>query len=275
MHHRKPSVAVDMHQLLLAQPVEQVVAVGRRTARGCRSGLTLRWSASLRCAIASSDRSWLPSTTVLWTRSECTRRRVSSDWPPRLTRSPQNHRRSLAGSKRIFSSRRCSGVVATLQVADGPVSVRHQCSVRGTDSVNGGDRRVEVGAVVGQHLVAAAHRAQAVSSTAPEVYSKSSPGRSQGCSPTTPSPRTSCDLAVVVGDQPVPADQARRHLAAVVDVDGVGEHEAACFGRRIVRRGSGVATSTSMACVAGFMRAILRKCRRRRWTAPTGQLARR
>jgi hypothetical protein len=33
-----------------------------------------------------------------------------------------------------------------------------------------------------------------VSSTAPEVYSKSSPGRSQGCSPTTPSPRTSTTL---------------------------------------------------------------------------------
>ena len=102
----------------------------------CRSGLTLRWSASLRSAIASSDRSWLPSTTVLWMRSEWTRRRVSSDWPPRLTRSPQNHRRSIAGSKRIFSSRRCSGVVATLQVAD-CVASPPQCSVRGMDSVNG------------------------------------------------------------------------------------------------------------------------------------------
>jgi hypothetical protein len=33
---------------------------------------------------------------------------------------------------------------------------------------------------------------EAVGSGTPEVYSKRSPGASTGCSPTTPSPRTSC-----------------------------------------------------------------------------------
>ena len=65
------------------------------------------------------------------------------------------------------SSRRCSGVVAALQIADGPgrhwrrIRASRQCSVRGMVSVKAGIGAVEARAVVGEHVVAAAHRAQA------------------------------------------------------------------------------------------------------------------
>src|SRR5690606_1716936 len=123
----------------------------------CRSGLTLRWSDSRRSAIASSERSWLPSTTVAFARSECTRRSVSSDSPPRLTRSPQNHSWSRAGSKPTRSSSRCVG---SRQPWRSPIA-QTAMSVQGArDSEGEGrDRRVEARAVVADHAVAALHGA--------------------------------------------------------------------------------------------------------------------
>jgi hypothetical protein len=57
-----------------------------------------------------------------------------------------------------------------------------------------GDRRVEL-AVVGLHEVAALHRAHRGGDAAALVVLKDSPGRSSGCWPITPSPRTSCTLS--------------------------------------------------------------------------------
>src|SRR5690606_2085790 len=50
------------------------------------------------------------------------------------------------------------------------------------------------------------------------------------------------NFAVGIGDDPVPAKQARRHLADIADANRVGEHEALAFGLRLVveeARGNG------------------------------------
>ena len=75
------AVVGEQHALQVGIDLALLLAAGVRrsraaTGRGCR--------ARRRCCA----------------RSECTRRSVSSDSPPRLTRSPQNHSVSTAGSKR-------------------------------------------------------------------------------------------------------------------------------------------------------------------------------
>src|SRR6185369_7417755 len=56
----------------------------------------------------------------------------------------------------------------------------------------------------------------------PLVYSKLSPGRNTGCSPTTPAPR--------IGDPPVPVPQLDRPSAIVLDADVIGPDEVRLLG---------------------------------------------
>jgi hypothetical protein len=44
------------------------------------------------------------------------------------------------------------------------------------------------------------------------------------------------NLALGVGDEPVPGDQLRGQFASIDDGDGVGEAIDALFGRRLVRQ---------------------------------------
>ena len=66
-----------------------------------------------------------------------------------------------------------------------------------------------------------------VASTHQLVYSKFSPGRSTGCAPTTPSPRTSCTLPLASVMIQCRLSQLRGLLPLVLDAHGVRERELA------------------------------------------------
>ena len=94
--------------------------------------------------------------------SERTKRSVSSDCGPRLTRSPTNHSWSRSAEKLQRCEQRLQLVAAALDVADGvaghewPASSVQHARHREPERR---DRRVELLAVVRDHLVAALHGA--------------------------------------------------------------------------------------------------------------------
>src|SRR5690606_11525506 len=195
----------------------------------CRSGLTLRWSASRRSAIASSDRSWLPSTVTALSRSECTRRRVSSDSPPRLTRSPQNHRRSRAGSKAMRS---ISLSVGPRHPWRSPIA-QTAMSVQGARNGEGErrNRRVETRTVVADHAVAAFHAADRGFKHGARGVGELVAGLDQRLLAHHAIAADLFHVAVAVGDHPVPIKQLRGATAEVADANRVGEDIAIVFGR--------------------------------------------
>ena len=71
-----------------------------------------------------------------------------------------------------------------------------------------------------------------VGSGTPLVYSNDSPGSSTGVSPTTPGAAHLLQLAVRVGDLPMPGLELHRARAAVGDLDRVGPEEIAVLRRR-------------------------------------------
>ena len=84
-------------------------------------------------------------------------------------------------------------------------------------------------------------------STQPDVYWKLWPGDSRGCSPTTPSPRTSSIAAAPIGDDPVARPQLRGARALVRDRDRVREHVAIVARRRLL--GQIHATARARGCL--------------------------
>jgi hypothetical protein len=108
VHHHPAQRSVGVQQRLHAQPVQQ-----RARVVGEQHALQVRIDLALLFGLAFADRE--QRQVVVAEHDDALRAQrmhesqVSSDWPPRLTRSPQNHRRSTAGSKRMRSSRRCSG----------------------------------------------------------------------------------------------------------------------------------------------------------------------
>ena len=122
-------------------------------------------------AIARDGDSWAGSCSKRWWR--CSSRSPSSGgrWAPRRKPPPSTERKARSVKR-----------------------ARHRQRERR-------NRRVERRAVLGAHLVGAAHRAHGRRDRAPLVYSKLSPGFSSGCCPTTPRPLTSwtlCSASVMI-----------------------------------------------------------------------------
>lgn len=75
--------------------------------------------------------------------------------------------------------------------------------------------RLELGAILGHHLEAAAHGAdRRVELAAVGIFT---PGLSNGCCPTTPRPRTSCSRELASVMSPVARDQLSRDSADILD----------------------------------------------------------
>ena len=82
--------------------------------------------------------------------------------------------------------------------------------------------RLELGAILGHHLEAAAHGAdRRVELAAVGIFT---PGLSNGCCPTTPRPRTSCSRELASVMSPVARDQLSRDSADILDGDCVSEN---------------------------------------------------
>ena len=85
------------------------------------------------------------------------------------------------------------------------------------------DRRFESRAVLGQHLVAAAHRAHRRRDGCAARVLKAFAGLQQRLRAHHAEPAHFLHKAFGIGNDPVPADQLRRNAAQVPDRDGVGE----------------------------------------------------
>ena len=97
----------------------------------------------------------------------------------------------------------------------------------------GFDRRIEVDALFGAHLIAALHGAnrcrQRGTAGIAEILSR----LEIRLLADDALPEYLLHLAIGVGDQPVPADQPGSALAGVADGNGVGEHILICGGIRL------------------------------------------